>query len=313
MISQEKRATDPIIHIVRKSKKSEEENHGGNWKIAYADFMTAMMAFFLVMWLTSSMSPEQKKGFSNYFDPVGVLDGASGVGGALGGRTITTDGPLNEMSAAMHWNQPLGAETRSREGLGAFEAPDHSEDNSLQYFEKTLQEKMIKDKDLQEMMDFVRVTWTMEGVRIDLLENYRQPMFRVGQSTLEPMAQKLFDVVAETLQKLPNPIRIEGHTDARTYATQSFTNWELSSARAQTVRRHLVSRIPHLNIQAIVGKGARDLYVPDEPLSSLNRRISLIVVREEREFTSDNLDSQNKEAHHQQQGLEDTIVYGVAG
>lgn len=282
-----------IINIIRKKKHMDHEVHGAGWKIAYADFMTAMMTFFLVMWLTSSMSQDQKKGVAQYFDPIGAMEGASGVGGALGGKALSADGPFSHMTAAMQLNPPLGAETKTTEGLGAFEEENKpqkdnqdkefeealkKEKKAFEVLEKNLYEAMMNDSRLHDMMDFVKFERTPDGLRIDLIENYKRPMFALGQFQIHPDTKPLLDAVASVLKNLRNPVSIEGHTDGTPYPPgASFTNWELSLSRANETRKHLEASVQGLNVVQVVGKADKFLSVPSEPRSSLNRRMSLVI------------------------------------
>lgn len=280
----QKGAGRPIINIIRKKKQHDEGAHSAAWKIAYADFMTAMMAFFLVMWLISSMSPSQKKGIASYFDPIGTTEGASGVGGVLGGLSITVDGPLSQMSAATAINPPLGSESKTDDAVGAFHTPEHetaeAEEQALQKIQEQLDQALKTHPGLKEMIELAQITVTLEGLRIDLIENYHKPMFELGSSRLTPEAQELLNVVALFLQKLPNKMNITGHTDALAYAGTRFTNWELSSARALETRQYLVTRASNIQINAIVGKAHVSPYVPENPTSPLNRRVSILALRQ---------------------------------
>jgi chemotaxis protein MotB len=270
--------------IIKKKKRAEGEEHSAAWKIAYADFMTAMMAFFLVMWLTSSLSPDSKKGVSHYFDPIGVSGGASGVGGVLGGKTITVDGPLSEMHATTKINTPLGSDAEEASDLGPYKTPEALEDakekekEAFKSFEKKFQEMIQKNSDLKELVNFVHIETTQEGLRIDLIENYQKPMFDLGSSTLTLEAQKLLEVLADSLKDLPNKIHIVGHTDALAYKGIHHTNWELSSDRASATRRYLNHVLPSLQVGSVTGKADTELYVPEDPESSLNRRISILIL-----------------------------------
>jgi chemotaxis protein MotB len=274
-----------VTRVRRKNRSHEEDGHGGaGWKIAYADFMTAMMAFFLVMWLISSMSPSQKKGIANYFDPVGVSQGASGVGGVLGGRSLVADGPLTSLSALDTISPPLGTDMDADDGAGAFavvaHASEEAEDQALAQVQERFEEALAQNPALKDMVEMVEISQTVDGLKIDLVERYNHPMFARGSSTLTKEAQQLLDMVASLIKTLPNKLLITGHTDALSYAGAGFTNWELSSARALSTRQYLERIAPQIAVDGIVGKASTSLHVPDNPSSPLNRRITLLMLRQ---------------------------------
>ncbi len=231
----------PVILI--KKVKSHHGHHGGAWKVAYADFVTAMMALFIVLWLLSSSQKVQKAVGGYFKDPRGV------------GRLMGT----NKAGSGQ------GLEVRE-EDLGS------------------LKEKIRKamEKELKEfsgLQDQVEIVVTEEGLRIELLETESGVFFQTGQSKPTDVGNRIIGSLAEQLAKLPNPIVIEGHTDARPFSSDAgYTNWELSVDRANAARRILGSKgVPNERLVQIRGFADQHLRKPNAPEDPSNRRVSIIV------------------------------------
>ncbi len=317
--------------IIKKIKKGGHGgHHGGAWKVAYADFVTAMMAFFLLMWLLNATSDEQKMGISNYFDPIGVSQGATGAGGVLGGLSVKSDGVLQDVTASPTLGPPLGSEGESAEegegasaghfasGLGYGEDEqgdpsskpgvalkegkttpiDESESSSQEIAEmrkkveafeaKQLERTELKIKqaiqnvpELKEFSEHLLVEQTPEGLRIQILDQAKKSMFPLGSSRMYAYTTKIIENVARVVASLPNRIAVTGHTDAKQYTQRSsYTNWELSTDRANASRRVLLGAgIPIQRIFSVVGKADTDLLVEDQPFSPANRRISITLLK----------------------------------
>jgi chemotaxis protein MotB len=291
--------------IIRGKKHSHhEESHGshGMWKIAYADFMTAMMAFFLMMWLTSSVAENIRKGIANYFAPIGVSADILGTDSILdGGESLEKLGNLDNMTL----EQTIFPQTISY--TSNKKAPDSKEQNFsepasgpkkkntepakqtskeqlvFEEAEKALKESLIKNPDLQKISDSILIDITDEGLKIELVDKDGMNMFSVGgKQMLDHMRSALLQIV-KIIQVLPNKITVTGHTDSRPYgATATYNNWDLSTDRALESRRFLVSvGFPESKIAAVVGKASNDLLNTQDPLAPSNRRISILVMRNE--------------------------------
>ncbi|WP_313225038.1 flagellar motor protein MotB [Stutzerimonas nitrititolerans] len=263
--------------IVKRGAKRGGGHHGGAWKIAFADFMTAMMAFFLVMWLMSSATPEQKRAISGYFqDPIGFTESASPHVIDLGGTpTPSPDRTLNaDVEPAMQ---------QSESSLDAEQAQTFAEQLENQRLELLLQElqnKIEEDPDLTRYMDQILFEITQDGLRIQIMDAENRPMFDLGSARLQPYFEDILLAMADVIQTMPNKISISGHTDAKPYAGQGdFGNWELSASRANAARRALVAgRYPEEQIARVVGYASSALFDREDPFNPVNRRIDILVL-----------------------------------
>jgi len=246
-----------VIRIVKK-KKGHAAHHGGSWKVAYADFVTAMMAFFMVMWLLS-MDQKMKDAIEGYFsNPVGFKKGYS-----AGANIMSTgNSPAGEMKP------PLKMLVRSAEEA-RFNAVAHD-----------LREKISTTKELRFLGAHVEAVKTRSGLRIELIESESgQTFFLNGSARMTPVTVKALDLIGEELKSLRTPIIIEGHTDAMPFGTDaSYTNWELSADRANAARRQLeADGIDPSRIAEVRGMADRNLRVPTRPNDPSNRRISILL------------------------------------
>lgn len=291
--------------IIRGTKRSpHEETHGshGMWKIAYADFMTAMMAFFLMMWLTSSVAENIRKGIADYFAPIGVSADIVGADSILdGGDRLEELGKLDNMTLEQTIFPPIISYTPNKKAPDSTEskAPAPSSNTKkknnertkntskeqvvFEEAEKALKESLTKNPDLQKISDSILIDITDEGLKIELVDKDGMNMFTIGgKQMLDHMRLALLQIV-KVIQVLPNKITVTGHTDARPYgANANYNNWDLSTDRALESRRFLVSAgFPESKIAAVVGKASNDLLNIQNPLAPSNRRISILVMRNE--------------------------------
>ncbi|QHM73214.1 flagellar motor protein MotB [Mixta intestinalis] len=258
----------PVI-IVRKRKKGGHGHHGGSWKIAYADFMTAMMAFFLVMWLIANSTPQQRHKIAEYFQmPL---------------RVALTQGSQVSMSDSMI---PGGGEDmEKKEGEVKKSRPrDAENDKDLKRLKKTrnrLQSMIKSDPRLSNFQSNLRLQLTENGLLIQIIDSQDRPMFKLGSKELEGHLKIIFDTLVPLLNQLPNRISLTGHTDSLRYANGNvgYSNWELSADRANASRRALISAglSPDKFLRVI---GTADSMVLDNtaPDSPINRRISILVL-----------------------------------
>ncbi|MBP5856800.1 OmpA family protein [Marivibrio halodurans] len=277
--------------IVKKKKVVIEGHHGGAWKVAYADFVTAMMAFFLLLWLLNATEQEVLDGISNYFTPtVLTQSGSSGAGGLFGGASATNPGPveqdqetsiLTEDSTAtgqLNANDPgEGANDETStgsEGEVDFEAEEKTFNTTKNLIEKSLDEM---PPELQDLKESIKVDITEDGLRIQVLDNRRRSGFVRGTSELTENARQALRFVSQYIERLPNRISITGYTDAEEAPREA---WQLSAARANSARRILrETGLPPQKFETVQGKAATELLVPEEPTSALNRRISIVMLR----------------------------------
>ncbi|WP_217476164.1 flagellar motor protein MotB [Stutzerimonas stutzeri] len=267
--------TQPII--VKRVKKSAAGHHGGAWKIAFADFATAMMAFFLVMWLMSSATPEQKRAISGYFqDPIGFTESASPHVIDLGGTpTPAPDRTLNDVidPAAKQTEAALDAE--QVETLS-----EQLERERLELLLQELQNKVEENPDLTRFKDQILFEITQDGLRIQIMDAANRPMFALGSAQLQPYFEDILLAMADTIRAVPNKISVSGHTDAKPYSGRGdFGNWELSAGRANAARRTLVAGgYPEDQIARVVGYASSALFDRNDPLNPVNRRIDILVL-----------------------------------
>jgi len=265
--------TQPII--VKRVKKSAAGHHGGAWKIAFADFATAMMAFFLVMWLMSSATPEQKKLISGYFqDPIGFTESASPHVIDLGGTpTPSPDRTLN----------PELEPAQSEAQIDSDQAESFAEQLERERLDLVLQElqnKVEENPELQKFKDQILFEITQDGLRIQIMDAENRPMFALGSAQLQPYFEDILLALVDTIAAVPNKISISGHTDAKPFSGRGdFGNWELSASRANAARRTLVyGGYPEEQIARVVGYASSALFDRKDPFNPVNRRIDILVL-----------------------------------
>lgn len=279
--------------------------------MAYADFVTAMMAFFLLLWLLNVTTEEQKSGIADYFAPsLPTMESSSGVGMMPGGATITVPGSMSSDAAPMAMSDPVPTQGVSMteaddENQGAPEveikdtAPEQDPvklsesqlDKALQEREKKMFDQVAEElkqaiKDTPELMDLQKalvIDQTPEGLRIQIVDQDGYSMFPRGSAIMDPRAKKLLDLVAKAVTKLPNQLSISGHTDSTPYVnpTGTYSNWELSSDRANAARRVLLGDlIPEDRIRTVVGRADREPYIKEDTKDPRNRRLSIILLKQ---------------------------------
>lgn len=264
--------------IVKRVKRYAAGHHGGAWKIAFADFAIAMMAFFLVLWLQSAATPAQKKAISGYFqDPVGFSESASPYVIDLGGSpTPAPDRTLNpQLQQSAEDSSIVKIDARQAETL-----VERMERERLELVLQELQNKVDENSQLMRFKDQIRFEITQDGLRIQIMDAENRPMFALGSAQLQPYFEDILLAMADTIRAVPNKISVSGHTDAKPYAGGvSFGNWELSANRANAARRALVvGGYPEEQVARVVGYGASALFNREEPLDPVNRRIDILVL-----------------------------------
>jgi chemotaxis protein MotB len=283
--------------IIKKIKKGGHGHHGGAWKVAYADFVTAMMAFFLLLWLLSAATKEQLQGISDYFAPISTTRSTSGGGGLLAGKTIAETGVF-ETTMAPKAIAPAKQSVKDSPILGEDEDPDGVEDAEMtdeqaeellarreeQQFrdaEAQLREAIAEEPDLRGLAKSLLIENTPEGLRIQIMDQEGLPMFPRGDAELFAHTLRVLALVARVVQRMPQDIAISGYTDATRYQHSSnYSNWELSADRANAARRALLQYgVPENRVSRVVGRAATDPLYPDDPEAHGNRRLSVVMLR----------------------------------
>jgi len=263
--------------IVKRVKKIAAGHHGGAWKIAFADFAVAMMAFFLVMWLMSSTTPEQKKAISGYFqDPIGFSESASPYVIDLGGTpTPAPDKTLNSDIA-----EPALIEPQELSEQQAEQLYEQLERERLDILLLELQRKINENIELQPYKEQILMDVSRDGLRIQITDAANRPMFDLGSPRLQPYFEDILYLMADTIRAVPNKISIGGHTDAKPYAGDSgFGNWDLSASRANAARRALRSGgLADDKVARVAGYASSALFDRADPYSPSNRRIDILVL-----------------------------------
>ncbi len=289
----ENKSTQTII--IKRVKKVGHASHGGAWKIAYADFVTAMMAFFLLLWLLSSVSQEQLEGISNYFAPVSVSMTQSGGGSILGGATIAVEGSAQTSTSrdAVTVDLPPPKAGTGGEGDAGEEASPPSDEEAAEellrqkeqeQFEQAKEEleKAIESiPEMKELEESLLIDNTPEGLRIQLLDKDGLSMFPSGSAKMYEHTRKLIKLASTIILKMPQQISISGHTDSKRFVTDNgYSNWELSADRANAARRELVdSEVPLARVSRVVGKAATEPFLPEDTENARNRRLSIVMLR----------------------------------
>ncbi len=271
--------------VVKKIKKGGAGGHGGAWKIAYADFVTAMMAFFLLMWLLGSTSKGDLKGIADYFQtPLMVaLFGGSGAGDASsviqgGGQDLT-----QAHGQVKRGETPSEKRISEKRMKAEFE---RLERERLQALKAELEAMIEASPTLRQFKNQLLLDITSEGLRIQIVDEQNRPMFDLASSELKPYTKQILREIGPMLNKVENRITLSGHTDATPYAggDRGFGNWELSTNRANASRRELVSGgMDDTKVMRITGFASTVLFDKEHPQNAINRRISIVVMNKRTE------------------------------
>jgi chemotaxis protein MotB len=272
--------------IIKRIKKGGHAVHGGAWKIAYADFVTAMMAFFLLMWLLGSTAEGDKKGIADYFNSplkVALMGGGSGSGDSSsvvkGGGTDLT------RSSGQVKNGDVEAERKTL-NLQALKAEQAAAERArLEALKGRVEEVLANSAKLGEFKNQIRLDMTREGLRIQIVDDQKRAMFDSGSAEVQPYMRELLRAIGSVLTEVPNKLTLEGHTDAKPMGSGAgYSNWELSSDRANASRRELlVGGLTDDRILRVQGLAASVPFDRDDPLHPINRRISIIVMTRDAE------------------------------
>ncbi|MEP7313625.1 MAG: flagellar motor protein MotB [Pseudomonadota bacterium] len=275
----------PIIVVKRKVQAA--GHHGGAWKVAYADFVTAMMAFFMVMWLVTAVSKEQRAALFEYFKNPSMEQGSSvkaapGQAGPGGASTSVIDlgGGLDAPKTSKQEDQGLGQRT---DDVALDEK--EKEKKQLESLMEDLREAIDKSQALEPFKDQLLLDITPEGLRIQIVDKQNRPMFDSGKALLKDYTGFILREVARYLNTVPNRISLSGHTDDKPFAgAGGYSNWELSADRANAARRALLDGgLETHKIARVVGLASSVLFDKADPLNPINRRISIIVMTKQAE------------------------------
>ena len=312
-------ADEGLRPIIIKRVKKSSGHHGGAWKIAYADFVTAMMAFFLLMWLLGSTSKGDLEGIADYFaTPLKVaMAGGSGSGDASsviqgGGKDLTR----------IEGQQQRGEDPKTRRRFDLKEAEAElarAEARRLRELKERIETAIANIPSLQQYKNQLLIDITTEGLRIQIVDEQNRPMFALSRAELQPYTKVILHEIAKTLNDIPNKVSLSGHTDATPYASgeRSYSNWELSSDRANASRRELIAGgLQEDKILRVVGLSSAVLFDTENPYNPINRRISIIVMNKKTEesITRENqtVDVQNEEAVQQAVGQDAAVAEDAA-
>jgi chemotaxis protein MotB len=245
------KADKPKI-IIKKAKAHAGGHHGGAWKVAYADFVTAMMALFIVLWVLGAADKKYKAGIAHYFREPGVFSGSSGV---------IPDGGQDKL------------------GAGIIAAP------SLEVLQMQIQEGLSRLKELADVADQVPIRLTEHGLMIEVIDKDKQAFFDLSSAAVKPLMRKVLAVIVKEIKGGAHQLVIGGHTDARQFQDEKYySNWDLSTERALNTRRAMEELgLPPERVEQVAGYADRQLRVPSDPLSSENRRISILIRKVKKE------------------------------
>jgi len=269
--------------IIKKIKKGGHGgHHGGAWKVAYADFVTAMMAFFLLLWLLQATAQSQKEGIAEYFTPTFGMRDAAGIG-FKGGKTSYDEGrKVAERSppGIVVGRMPQGPVAQKQEKQSPAES--EADTNLFDKAAKDLKKAIEEDPNFRDFKDNVIVEQVPEGLKIDLIDDDKYPMFEPKGVQLTQAGEKLLRKMAQVIQLMPNRISITGHTEATNYvdSNANYTNWELTADRANAARRFLMTtNLEQGRVAKISGRADQELLDPKFPTSPRNRRVTIVLLR----------------------------------
>jgi chemotaxis protein MotB len=266
-------------------------HHGGAWKVAYADFVTAMMAFFLLMWLLGATTEKQRKGIADYFAPTIISTKSLGIGGSglLGGQSVTSeqktgtfDGNSRMPTIVSRTDGAGGPQmgTGKKGSLRSQEAIAAEDRKNFAKLKAQVEQQLKERKGLAGLAKHIRFTMTPNGMRIDLVDDADYSMFGLGTTALESDASSLIGMVADGIRATQNPIMIRGHTDSVPYGDpRAMNNWMLATGRAEATRRRLaLGGIPEPRFYRIEGVADREPMIPADPADPRNRRVAITLL-----------------------------------
>lgn len=278
--------------IIKKVYKSGGGHGGGTWKIAYADFVTAMMAFFLLMWLLNSVTQEQLEGISDYFAPTTASTSASGSGDVLAGKTIGEEGvsetDASRPSVIVDLPPPKAGTSESEDdddndptAKKIEELQKQQEEDQFKEAERAIQEAIQGVPQLKDLANSLMIDNTPEGLRIQLVDQEGLAMFPSGEALMHPHTRKALGLVSKVILEMPQDVAISGHTDSVKFSSDDgYSNWELSADRANNARRVMKDfGVSESRVARVVGRADNEPLLPDDPKNARNRRLSIVLLR----------------------------------
>lgn len=273
MVDKASTNVQPII-IKRKKVVQGDGHHGGAWKVAYADFVTAMMAFFLLMWLLNATTEEQRKGIADYFNPTIPVSRISGGGSdGLNGSSMFTEDTYAKMGTG--GTRAVTIDTPKKEGsTTAADASAEEVAENLQNLQAELSEEA------KQLSEHLMIKMSPEGMVLEIIDSDSSPLFMVGSSNPTPLLQKLLTSISGSLDAFRNDIKIVGHTDSLQYRLDAnYDNWNLSTDRANMIRKLLLEEgMMPSRLKEVSGRADTDPLAPNDPSASQNRRISIVIL-----------------------------------
>jgi len=271
--------------IVKRIKKGGGGHHGGAWKIAYADFVTAMMAFFLLMWLLGSTTKGDLNGIAEYFKtPLKVaMSGGSGSGDSS--SVIQGGGTDLSRRTGQVKRGDMTPEKKTYDLRAAKNLVEKEEKQRLQQLKVKIEQTIDSNPTLRKFKNQLLLDITSEGLRVQIVDEQNRPMFELAKAELQPYAKIILFEIGRVLNEVPNKISVTGHTDATPYASDTgYSNWELSAERANASRRELAKGgMPEAKIMRVVGLASAAPLDRKDPFDPINRRISIIVMNKKTE------------------------------
>ena len=297
-MSGDSKKLQPII--IKRVKKGGHAAHGGAWKIAYADFVTAMMAFVLLMWLLGSTTEGDKKGIADFFNSplkISMIGGGSGSGDSS--SVVKGGGTDLSRSSGQVKSGDIEAPRKSLQ-LKALKADQRrAEITRLEALKKKVEEALAANPKLAALKSQIRLEMTRDGLRIQIVDEQSRPMFDSGSAVVKSYMRDLLHEIGGVLGDVPNRLTLEGHTDAQPFGAgeRGYSNWELSSNRANASRRELgAGGLPQERVLLVQGLASSVLFDPKDPTSPANRRISIIVMNRDAEDRLLRLKTDDEEA-----------------
>ena len=307
--------------VIKKRLKANHPPHGGAWKVAYADFVTAMMAFFLLLWLLNVTIEENKQGISDFFEPeTSEEEDQIGTGEALKGLAMVAEGALRSAGSPPSVTVAIATVGSTRGGDEREVIKDdaeHQAEARMKRIEEELERFAVAESELKqaiqdemnEMQSSLAIDQTSEGMRIQIMEEEDFSIFHTDKAKLNDNGERMFAMVANIITKLPNQVSVAGHTNSRKFKSgAAYTNWELSGDRANAARFALVEYgLAAEKIAKVVGMADRDHLYPKEPQSARNRRISVTLLRaDEKEDESSDLAEPTATTEEEEEAAADT-------
>lgn len=273
--------------VIKRIKKVSGGAHGGAWKIAYADFVTAMMAFFLLMWLLGGSSKAKLEGIALYFKTPLKVALAGGTGSGDSSSVIKGGGTdITRSVGQVKKGEVEGKKAINLDASRAKKELEKEEAQRLKEIKDKLEKAVANNPKMQQFKKQLKIDITNEGLRIQIVDDKNRPMFDSGGAVMKSYTRDILREIGKTLNELPNRISLSGHTDAVAYAggDAGYSNWELSADRANASRRELVAGgLEDGKMLRVIGLGSAIPFDINDPNSPVNRRISIIVMNKKAE------------------------------